>query len=280
MWTAEHIREIVPVKRRKQYEDTYKKRKIDRFYERTAELQNLVRRETEWGADLDLKFQKQHCAFYHKKKHLFGVHFQGHADPRFYVRLKKKRAGQLGKHCKFERYDADKGLALYPPRIAVEALHPIFRAAYHKQSGIPQPVKKKVVRSEAAEQARSLVPADRLAYYEKDYRHKIDDFYQGVAELLEVVREHQWEETLELKFLKHYCAFYLERNRVFGIQLQSGGRFCIWLTEEEAEALSDECPLEIYVPAWRCALYARGTKVKKLRPALEAAYKKRSEAPV
>ena len=118
------------------------------------------------------------------------------------------------------------------------------------------------------EQVRNLVPSEHREHYERQSMHI--EFYRQVSDLLNLIEETGW--LLTLKFQKHYCGFYLEGKRVFGVNFINIPRFAVWIAEEKAELLNTYCKFERYLPRHRCAVYPRGTTVEQLRPIYECAY--------
>ena len=129
IWTAERIRDLVPLEYRERYETQHSK-KVTEFYIQISELQNLVQ-DVEWAQMLTLEFHKFFCGFYLGNKSVFGVNLYG--APRFYVKITEAEAKQLSHHCQYEAYYLQQ--AIYPQRTTVEQFLPILEFAYRKLRG-------------------------------------------------------------------------------------------------------------------------------------------------
>lgn len=118
---------------------------------------------------------------------------------------------------------------------------------------MPPQVSNKQTMQWTAEQVSDLVPPKRRESYETEYEHKINKFYERVAELKNLLRETQWVQTLELRFEKYFCAFYFGNKRLFGVNLQGTPKLCVWITEAEADRLSKDCEANELRPIFKHA---------------------------
>ena len=124
------------------------------------------------------------------------------------------------------------------------------------------------------DKVRKSVPQERREYYETWHRNWVNEFYVRAADLKNFVEENRWQ--LELKFRKIYCSFYIGSRRVFGVQIDyAPPRFAVFISERDAEYLSNHCEPEGYNNSRKYAFYPEGTTIEELRPILESAYKKR-----
>ena len=127
---------------------------------------------------------------------------------------------------------------------------------------------------QTVEQIRNLVPPEYRERYETQYSNKIGEFYKRVADLRNLVLQTQWGRDLEIGFKQNYFAFYsCPKRRLFGVHLYGTPRFCVWITQAEAERFIGECEFEIYYSG-NGAFYPSDTNVDVLLPILEFAYKK------
>lgn len=117
---------------------------------------------------------------------------------------------------------------------------------------------------------RKSIPQERREYYEAQHKNKIGDIYARVAELLNLVQEKDW--LLTPRFQKFYCALYLERRPIFGVNFSGTPRFAVWILRKEAERLSNHCKFERYEDPSRRAIYPVHGSVDELLPILESAY--------
>ena len=115
-----------------------------------------------------------------------------------------------------------------------------------------------------------LVPQELRENYETTHKSKIEDLYIKVAELLNLVEEKNWR--LTPGFRKAYCAFYVERNPIFGVTFSGSPRFTVWISKEKAERLSNRCKFERYSHPHGHAVYPLSTSLDELLPIFEFAY--------
>lgn len=114
------------------------------------------------------------------------------------------------------------------------------------------------------------IPQERREHYETHHTSKVAPLYIRVAELLNLVQEKDW--LLTPRFRHSYCALYLERRPIFGVNFFGAPRFAIWISRKEAERLSNHCKFERYDDQHRHAVYPRHTLVDELHPIFEIAY--------
>ena len=124
------------------------------------------------------------------------------------------------------------------------------------------------------ELVKDSVPPEYREIYETEHQNKVSEIYRQVAALRNLVQETEWGRDLEFGFRKYYCAFYYGSKRVFGIDLFGAPRFCIWITQEEAEDFRDTCEFASYDSSHAIAIYPSNTTVDVLLPILEFAFKK------
>ena len=114
------------------------------------------------------------------------------------------------------------------------------------------------------------IPQERREHYETHHTNKVATLYTRVAELLNLVEEKDW--LLTPRFRQSYCALYLERSPIFGVNFFGSPRFAVWISRKEAERLSNYCEFERYDDQHRHAVYPVHTLVDEILPILEDAY--------
>ncbi len=117
---------------------------------------------------------------------------------------------------------------------------------------------------------RACVPPERREHYETRHKNKVRDIYTQVAALLNLVEEKEWK--LIPKFQKSYCALYVDRKTIFGVNFEGPSRFAVWIKKKEAEGLSNYCEFERYSDRHCRADYPTSTSVDELLPIFECVY--------
>lgn len=130
VWTVERIENLAPADRRAYYKTQHTSHRIDEFYTRIAELQNLIQEE-KWY--LTLEFRNYYCAFFLGDRRVFGVNL--FSTPKFAVWITEEEAESLRHSCRFENYYTAHRHAVYPRYTTVDTLRPIFEFAYKKHQG-------------------------------------------------------------------------------------------------------------------------------------------------
>lgn len=120
------------------------------------------------------------------------------------------------------------------------------------------------------DKVRKSIPQERREYYETQHKNKIGDIYAQFAKLLNLVEEKDW--LLTPRFQKFYCALYLERRPIFGVNFSGTPRFAVWISRKKAERLNDHCKFERYEDPSRRAVYPVQGSVDELLPIFESAY--------
>ena len=120
------------------------------------------------------------------------------------------------------------------------------------------------------DKVRKSVPQERREYYETQHKNKIGDIYTQFAELLNLVQEKDW--LLTPRFQKSYCALYLGRRPIFGVNFSGTPRFAVCISRKEAERLNNHCKFERYEDLSRRAVYPVYASVDELLPIFESAY--------
>ena len=120
------------------------------------------------------------------------------------------------------------------------------------------------------DKVRKSIPQERRKHYETQHKNKIGDIYAQVADLLNLVEEKEW--LLTPRFQKSYCALYLERRPIFGVNFSGTPRFAVWISRKETERLSNHCKFERYEDLPRRAIYPVYASLDELLPIFESAY--------
>ena len=102
------------------------------------------------------------------------------------------------------------------------------------------------------------------------HKNKVGAIYTQVAALLNVVEGKEWK--LIPKFQQSYCAFYVGRKTIFGVNFEGPPRFAVWMEKKEAERLSNYCEFERYSDRHCRADYPTYTPIDELLPIFEYVY--------
>lgn len=119
---------------------------------------------------------------------------------------------------------------------------------------------------------RDSIPSDFSYDYSTLCSSNVDEFYERIAGLLNLIAEEGWE--LTAKFRKNYCGFYYRGSRVFGVFPRKAPKFVVWRPEQELIQLDPR--YERYDRVFRYGAYSPGTTVNQLSPILAFAYRKHS----
>ena len=117
---------------------------------------------------------------------------------------------------------------------------------------------------------RAFVPQERREHYETRHKNKVGTIYAQVADLLNLVEKKEWK--LIPKFQQSYCALYVGRKTIFGVNFEGPPRFAVWIEKKEAERLSNYCEFERYSDRHCRADYPTSTPVDELLPIFESVY--------